>query len=75
MMQSSGGNFVWPRKGKHDDEAHPPIHPTKCASPRQLNGSEWKLYDFIVRHFLACCADDAKGNGTSKLNRTEWTAA
>eukprot|EP01138_Halocafeteria_seosinensis_P013245 gb/GECG01013527.1/.p1 GENE.gb/GECG01013527.1/~~gb/GECG01013527.1/.p1 ORF type:complete len:1063 (+),score=86.31 gb/GECG01013527.1/:1-3189(+) len=61
----SDPKFSWPRPGQHDDEAHPPIHPTKCATQGQLSGKEWKLYEFIVRHFLACCSNDAKGDGTN----------
>lgn len=48
------GRFVWPRKGKHDDQAHPPIHPTQCIT--DLDGNHKKVYDYVVRYFLACCA-------------------
>ncbi|KAK2708062.1 hypothetical protein QYM36_015676 [Artemia franciscana] len=48
-----------PRQGKKSDQAHPPIHPTKYAN--SLQGNEAKLYEFIVRHFLACCSKDAQG--------------
>lgn len=53
------GAFRAPRKGKNNDKAHPPIHPTKDGSA--LNGAEAKLYEFITRRFLACCSEDAKG--------------
>lgn len=33
-------------------------------SPNQLNANEKKVYEFVVRRFLACCSDDAKGQGT-----------
>ncbi|XP_066952074.1 DNA topoisomerase 3-alpha [Macrobrachium rosenbergii] len=48
-----------PRQGRKSDQAHPPIHPTKYAS--NLQGDEKKLYEFIVRHFLACVSKDAQG--------------
>ena len=48
-----------PRKGKRNDKAHPPIHPTGPGI--ELVGDEKKIYEFIVRRFLACCSDDAKG--------------
>ncbi|XP_039291080.1 DNA topoisomerase 3-alpha [Nilaparvata lugens] len=50
-----------PRQGKKTDEAHPPIHPIKHAS---LGGDEQKIYEYIVRHFLACLSKDAKGHET-----------
>ncbi|TRY65801.1 hypothetical protein DNTS_024082 [Danionella cerebrum] len=48
-----------PRNGNKTDQAHPPIHPTKYTN--RLQGNERTLYDFIVRHFLACCSKDAQG--------------
>ncbi|CAK7235456.1 DNA topoisomerase [Sporothrix eucalyptigena] len=56
--------FVWPRAGTHDDKAHPPIHPITYAAPSVLNPDEGRLYELVVRRFLACCADDAKGMAT-----------
>jgi DNA topoisomerase III len=43
-----------PRNGVKSDQAHPPIHPTKYTN--SLQGNEKCVYDFIVRHFLACCS-------------------
>jgi DNA topoisomerase-3 len=34
------------------------------VSPNQLNANEKKVYEFVVRRFLACCSDDAKGQST-----------
>ncbi len=51
-----------PRAGSHDDKAHPPIHPTKIDA--SLAGEEKSLYEFVVRHFLACCSKDAVGDQT-----------
>uniref|UniRef100_A0A3Q3FX97 DNA topoisomerase n=1 Tax=Labrus bergylta TaxID=56723 RepID=A0A3Q3FX97_9LABR len=51
-----------PRQGKKSDQAHPPIHPTKYSS--SLQGNEGRLYEFIVRHFLACVSQDALGQET-----------
>lgn len=28
-------------------------------------GNDQRLYEFIVRHFLACCSEDAKGQETT----------
>ncbi len=32
---------------------HPPITPMGSATRDQVRDSDWKLYDFITRHFLA----------------------
>ncbi|KAL2223138.1 DNA topoisomerase III alpha [Thermoascus aurantiacus ATCC 26904] len=55
------GKFKTPRSGRHNDQAHPPIHPICWVSPSQLNADERKVYEFVVRRFLACCSEDAKG--------------
>ncbi|KDQ18485.1 hypothetical protein BOTBODRAFT_103685 [Botryobasidium botryosum FD-172 SS1] len=54
-----GDGFQAPRKGKNNDNAHPPIHPTAYAG--QLVGDEKRVYEFITRRFLACCSKDAEG--------------
>ena len=59
MKRLLNGKFVHPRRGRDNDNSHPPIHPTRYVN--NLAGEEKKLYDFIVRHFLACCSDDARG--------------
>jgi DNA topoisomerase-3 len=57
------GKFCKPRKGKHDDQAHPPIHPVRAAN--NLSGEDKKVYEFITRRFLACCSFAAKGHETN----------
>ncbi|BFZ03791.1 hypothetical protein BsWGS_06828 [Bradybaena similaris] len=51
-----------PRNGTKTDQAHPPIHPLKYTD--NLQGNERKVYEFIVRHFLACVSQDAQGHET-----------
>lgn len=58
------GAFRAPRQGRNDDKAHPPIHPITYASPTVLDHNERKVYEFVVRRFLACCSEDAKGAAT-----------
>ncbi len=46
------------RNGTRDGHDHPPIHPIKAASKDDIEKSvrmpnAWKVYDLIVRHFLA----------------------
>ncbi|KAG1657404.1 DNA topoisomerase 3-alpha [Nymphon striatum] len=52
-----------PRQGKKTDNAHPPIHPIKYTN--NLSGKEKKVYEFIVRHFLASVSKDALGHETT----------
>lgn len=69
LLGENGGNtpkFVTPRKGKHNDKAHPPIHPVVHANRSAMDkADDWKVYEFITRRFLACCSADAKGARTS----------
>uniref|UniRef100_A0A8R1DWQ0 DNA topoisomerase n=1 Tax=Caenorhabditis japonica TaxID=281687 RepID=A0A8R1DWQ0_CAEJA len=57
-------NGVHPRNGKKSDEAHPPIHPLTFVDRSQLQGDDWKVYELVVRHFLACVSMDAQGEET-----------
>jgi len=58
--------FQWPRRGKHDDKAHPPIHPVMMVrkDDPSLTNDEWRVYELVTRHFLACCSKDANGYET-----------
>ncbi|CAN0107363.1 unnamed protein product [Ectocarpus fasciculatus] len=58
------GGFLWPREGRGDDSAHPPIHPTKSVDPNSLQADEKKIYELVTKHFLACCSKDAVGHQT-----------
>ena len=60
----AGQMWGGPKNGKQDDKAHPPIHPVKYASQRDLGPDEWRVYEMIARHFLACIAKDAVGSET-----------
>ncbi|XP_014209436.1 DNA topoisomerase 3-alpha [Copidosoma floridanum] len=53
---------ITPRQGKKSDQAHPPIHPTKYTD--SLQGDEARVYEFVVRHFLACLSKNAEGYET-----------
>ena len=59
------GNFKQPRSGRNNDQAHPPIHPVNYVSLGSLGQDERQVYEFVVRRFLACCSEDAKGELTT----------
>ncbi|MHA1479835.1 MAG: DNA topoisomerase I [Candidatus Thorarchaeota archaeon] len=52
------GNFT-PVQGKANDPAHPAIHPTGNKPTRNLTPSEKKVFDLIVRRFLALFGETA----------------
>jgi DNA topoisomerase-3 len=56
------GEFRTPKAGQDDDTSHPPIHPLKFVD--NLEGRDAQIYEFIVRHYLACCSQDALGHET-----------
>ena len=63
---TTNNKFQWPRAGGKDDQAHPPIHPTKAVPLQELqNDEERKVYNLVARHFLACCSSDARGSLTT----------
>ncbi len=49
-----------PTRGKKSSTDHPPIHPTGAATPAQLGEERWKLYELVVRRFLATLSPDAR---------------
>ncbi|KAK7319115.1 hypothetical protein RJT34_03828 [Clitoria ternatea] len=66
LLDPEAGLWRHPRGGGHDDNAHPPIHPTKF-SPGESGWSQdhRKLYELVVRHFLACVSKPAVGAETT----------
>lgn len=48
-----------PVQGPKEDPAHPAIYPTGVKPSRRLSDDEWKIYDLIVRRFLAAFAPKA----------------
>jgi hypothetical protein len=67
----AGGRFNRPRAGGNNDNAHPPIYPTKLmSSPNTRRGAAKtptlpKVYEFVCRHFLACCSLPAVAHKTA----------
>jgi DNA topoisomerase-1 len=58
-----------PTRGKTLSKDHPPIHPVGGAATDKLNKQEWKIYDLIVRRFLATFTANAR----SVVSRAEIT--
>ena len=54
----SGGGPPRPREGKKSDPAHPAIHPTG-SPPVRLGREEFRVYDLIVKRFLAAFGQPA----------------
>jgi DNA topoisomerase-1 len=48
-----------PREGKKKDPAHPAIYPTGKTPERVLDNSEKKVFDLIVRRFMAVFSEPA----------------
>ncbi|KAL1285517.1 DNA topoisomerase 3-alpha [Trichinella pseudospiralis] len=57
---------VQPRQGNKTDNAHPPIHPIRHVNLEEFQHQQHRrLYEFVVRHFLACISADAQGLQTT----------
>ena len=55
---------ITPSKGKRRTTDHPPIYPTAGAKSDKMKGDKWKLYELIVRRFLATVGPVAKAEIT-----------
>jgi len=53
-----GRKFLRPNEGKKEDPAHPAIFPTG-NKPKKINRYQARVYDLIVKRFLAVFADPA----------------
>ncbi len=49
-----------PREGSKEDPAHPAIHPTGAVPSRRLSREEERIYDLVVRRFLASMMPPAR---------------
>lgn len=48
-----------PTRGKKSTTDHPPIHPTGAATREQLGEDTFRIYELVLRRFLATLAPDA----------------
>ncbi len=50
-----------PTRGRTETTDHPPIYPTSAVDPKKLRPDHAKVYELVVRRFLATVAPDALG--------------
>ncbi|NLL95291.1 MAG: DNA topoisomerase I [Thermoplasmatales archaeon] len=55
---------IVPSRGRRRTTDHPPIYPTAAAKSSNMKGDKWKLYELIVRRFLATLAPNAEAEIT-----------
>ena len=58
-LVSLTGGALKPRNGPKEDPAHPAIYPTGEAPRERLEGAKARIYDLIVKRFLATLSKDA----------------
>ena len=51
---------IRPSRGRVETTDHPPIYPTEAATKKELKGEKWRLYELVVRRFLATVAPPCK---------------
>ena len=54
-------------RGKKETTDHPPIYPTKGATPDDLPAAEFRLYNLVARRFLATLSGPATIEGTKAV--------
>ncbi len=50
-----------PTRGRTETTDHPPIYPTAAVDPKKLRPEHARVYELVVRRFLATLAPDAVG--------------
>lgn len=50
---------IVPTRGKKLSTDHPPIHPTDVVAKEKLGAREWKIYELVVRRYLATLSTEA----------------
>ena len=49
-----------PTRGQKSSTDHPPIHPTAPVHAGEIPPDQWKIYELVVRRFLATLSPDAR---------------
>ncbi len=55
-----GQSKLSPTRGKKETTDHPPIYPTGHATKESMRDDRWKIYQLVVRRFLATLSGEAK---------------
>ena len=63
--------YISPNEGSKNDPAHPAIYPTGEQPKRKLEVTEFKLFDLIIRRFLATFGDAAKAARTDSYDLSQ----
>src|SRR5918997_1286010 len=58
--QLLGQDKITPTRGKKETTDHPPIYPTGHATKDSMRDDRWKIYQLVVRRFLATLSGPAK---------------
>lgn len=64
-------------RGKKQTTDHPPIHPVGAATKKDLSGDDWRIYELVVRRFLATLAPPARvlsSSATFDIKKEEFKA-
>src|SRR5918995_45 len=59
-QQLLGQDKLSPTRGKKETTDHPPIYPTGYATKESMRDDRWKVYQLVVRRFLATLSGPAK---------------
>ncbi|CAA9533319.1 MAG: DNA topoisomerase I [uncultured Rubrobacteraceae bacterium] len=54
-----------PTRGKKETTDHPPIYPTGHATKGAMRDDQWKVYQLVVRRFLATLSEQSKSLRTT----------
>ncbi|MDF0590870.1 DNA topoisomerase I [Candidatus Methanocrinis natronophilus] len=49
-----------PTRGKRISTDHPPIYPTAPATKKDMKPDQWKIYELVVRRFLATLSEPSR---------------
>ena len=49
-----------PTRGKRFSTDHPPIYPTASATKKDMKDDQWKIYELVVRRFLATLSEPSR---------------
>ena len=56
---------ISPTRGKKETTDHPPIYPTGHATKGAMRDDQWKIYQLVVRRFLATLSEQSKSLRTT----------